>query len=161
MASWNKGKSAVLNWLKANVYHQGNECLIWPFSRNWNGYGQLGFRGKMTKAHRAMCILAHGEPPMPGMVAAHSCNNGHLACVHPGHLSWKTPRDNLLDRRAAGTLTKKRWNKHGTLTDDQIRRIVELKGKLNQREIGAMFGISYQHVSVIQQGKLKRQQRAA
>lgn len=157
----NKGISAVANWLKANVHHKGDECLIWPFALNWNGYGNLMYEGKMTKAHRVMCRLAHGEPPTPKHVAAHSCNRGHLACVHPDHLSWKTPRENLLDRRAAGTLTKKRWNKNGTLSDDQIRRIVELKGKLNQREIAAMFGISYQHVSVIHQGKLKRQKAAA
>lgn len=151
-------KNVVLNWLRDRIAHKGEECLIWPFSRIWNGYGQLGFEGKIAKAHRVMCILAHGVPPTPKHVAAHSCNNGHGGCVHPEHLSWKTPTANLLDRRAAGTLTKKRWNKRGTLTDRQIERICALKGTLNQREIAAQFGISYQHVSVIQRSLLKRQQ---
>lgn len=38
-----------------------------------------------------------------------------------------------------------------------IEQIEALKGKLNQREIAEMFGISYQHVSVIQNRKLLRQ----
>lgn len=112
------------------------------------------------KAHRVMCILAHGEPPSPKHVAGHSCHNGSGGCVNPRHLSWITASENLLQRRETGTLTKKRWNKKGTLTNQQIAQIVALRGKKNQREIGAMFGISYQHVSVIQNGKLRRQQAA-
>jgi len=156
----NKGNGASFQWLKDLVGHTGDDCIIWPFSRTWNGYGHLGINGVLQKAHRIMCFLAHGNPPEPKYVAAHSCNNGHLGCVNPRHLSWKTPRQNLLDRRAAGTLTKKRWTKKGTLTDDQIAQIIALKGQKNQREIAAMFGISYQHVSVIQNGRLRRQQAA-
>lgn len=156
-----KGKSAVLDWMTAQVWHyQSDECLPWPFSRTWNGYGQVGFHGKIQKAHRVMCILAHGAPPSRH-VAAHTCNNGHLGCVNPRHIVWKTPRENLLDRRHAGTLTKKRWNNRGVVTAEQIAEIVALKGVKNQREIAAMFGISYQHVSVIQQGKLARQRQGA
>lgn len=145
------------NFLRENVRYAGDDCLIWPFGGTWNGYGHLGYDGKMWKAHRLMCTLAHGEPPTPKHVAAHTCNNGQGGCVNPRHLQWKTPRENLLDRRAAGTLTKKRWNKNGTLTDEQVAEICSLKGTMNQREIAAKFGISYQHVSIIQQGKLARQ----
>ncbi len=157
MASWNKGRSDRADWLRDRSGHRGDDCLLWPFSRNWNGYGNLKHGDKITYAHRVMCLFAHGEPPTAKHVAAHSCNNGHLGCVHPGHVSWKTPSQNLLDRRAAGTLTTKRWNKKGTLSDAQIAQIIALKGTKNQREIGAMFGISYQHVSVIQNRKLRRQ----
>lgn len=157
----NRGKGKAIAWLVAHAGHKESECLAWPFSRNWNGYGLLGANGDLAYAHRIMCKLKHGPAPSPKHVAAHSCNNGHKGCVNPQHISWKTPGQNLLDRRAAGTLTKKRWNKKGTLTDEQIAKIVSLKGKLNQREIAAMFGISYQHVSVIQNGKLKRQRAVA
>lgn len=146
------------DWMLAHVAHQGEECLLWPFSGNWNGYGHLGVNGKVMKAHRRMCELAHGKPTTPKHVAAHSCYN--RSCVNPGHLSWKTPRDNLLDRRKDGTLTKKRWSTKGTLSDDDIGMICLLKPCANQREIGALFGISYQHVSVVQNKKLKRQKAA-
>lgn len=150
-------KQSRLEWLQERINHSGDHCLTWPGSRVWNGYGNLKYKDKITYAHRVMCILAKGEPPTPKHVAAHSCNNGHLACVSPRHLFWKTPGQNLMDRRAAGTLTKKRWTKRGTLSDSQIAEIVALKGEKNQREIAAMFGISYQHVSVIQNRKLRRQ----
>lgn len=151
----NRGKGANLAWLKEHVGFAGDECLKWPFSKNWNGYGNIVINGRSGKAHRVMCELAHGPAPT-GHVASHSCNNGHLGCVNPRHLQWKTPRDNLLDRRSAGTLTKKRWTRRGTLTTEQIAQIMALKGVKNQREIAAMFGLSYQHVSFVHRGKLKR-----
>lgn len=144
------------NWLLAHVSHQGDECLIWPFGRRWNGYGQFGHEGKITFPHRVMCLWAHGNPPDPKCVAAHTCNNGHGGCVNPRHLAWKTPSENLLDRRAAGTLTRKRWNNRGLLTAAEVAQIRALKGVKNQREIAAMFNISYQHVSVVQNNRLRR-----
>lgn len=153
----NRGKSKGLDWIKAHLDYAGDDCLPWPFSGCWNGYGQMLYDGRIQKAHRVMCIEANGEPP-PKHVAAHSCNNGHLACMNRRHLSWKTHRQNLLDRRAAGTLTKKRWStKESALSNQQMERIIALKGEKNQREIAAMFGISYQHVSVIQNRKLRCQ----
>jgi hypothetical protein len=154
------GSGFYYQWIKENVGHIGDECLPWPGTRNWNGYGTLGVEGKLCYAHRVMCELVNGPPPTPKHVAAHSCHNGGDGCVHPQHLNWKTPRENLLERRAAGTLTKKRWyGKNGTtLPVEHVAKIIELKGKLNQREIGKMFGISYQHVSVIQRQKLLCQQ---
>lgn len=142
-------------WLQSLVGHKGCECILWPRSGNWNGYGHVGVNGKVRKAHRVICELAHGEPPKKGLVAAHSCKN--RSCVNQDHLSWKTPRENLMDRHRDGTLTKKRWTKYGTLTDTELNEICMLKDYLNQRQIGVMFNISYQHVSVIQNGKLKRQ----
>lgn len=153
----NKGRSEQLQWLRDRVDFDGPECLIWPFGRRWNGYGQVGIDRKIGYPHRFMCELVHGAPPTPKHVAAHSCHNGSGGCVHPQHLSWLTPSENLLQRRQAGTLTTKRWTRYGTVSDADIIRIRELKGKLNQREIADMFGISYQHVSVIQNGKLLRQ----
>lgn len=72
-------------WMAAHVANHGDECLLWPFSGNWNGYGHLGIKGKIHKAHRIMCKLAHGEPPTSKHVAAHSCHNP--PCVNPKHLS--------------------------------------------------------------------------
>ena len=127
-----KGKSAVLDWMRAHLAFTDDECLIWPFSVNWNGYGHLKYEDRVQKAHRIMCRLAHGEPPSSKHQAAHSCHNGKGGCVNPRHLSWQTPRENLLARREVGTHSlMKRWTNKGALTADQVRHIRALKGCKN------------------------------
>lgn len=155
--------SRTFEWLKERVAHPGDDCLFWPFGRNWNGYGHLKPSGGPTVyAHRVMCELAHGEAPSPKHVAAHSCGRGSAGCVNPRHLSWKTARENQIDREQHGTERRKVWwTNKGAVPPEHIAQIIALKGKKNQREIASMFGISYQHVSLIQQGKLARQRRHA
>lgn len=94
---------APAEWIKANTAHLGDECVAWPFSRADNGYGASWDAGAYISAHRHMCRAAHGEPPSPRHVAAHSCGNGHLGCVNPRHLRWATPSQNTLDSIAHGT----------------------------------------------------------
>lgn len=87
-------------WIKANVNFSGDECLIWPFGRTTDGYPckiTFSFLEKML-AHRLMCQLAHGKPPAPDLHAAHSCGNGHLACINPKHLRWATRKENEQDK---------------------------------------------------------------
>jgi hypothetical protein len=88
----------ILTWLEDRHLHIGEECLAFPFLRNGNGYGRVTYGGQRIGAHRAMCILAHGEPPTPKHEAAHSCGKGHEGCVNPGHLRWATRVENLADR---------------------------------------------------------------
>jgi hypothetical protein len=51
-----------------------------------------------------MCELVHGPSPSKKHQAAHNCGNGHLGCVNPSHLCWKTPRENSLDMWKHGTM---------------------------------------------------------
>lgn len=147
------GKGAAIEWIRAHVGHQGDDCLIWPFSRRNNGYGQYGLNGKGgLYPHREMCRLAHGEPPTPNHEAAHSCGKGHDGCVHPQHLSWKTASENHLDRRRHGTAATNLWGNKGKLTAAQKEQMRALKGTMTQVEIGAMFGVPFQTVSRIQRG---------
>lgn len=100
----NKGKGKAFSWLATNAGYQGQECLIWPFARDGGGYGQLINDGKRCGAHRLMCALANGSPPAGAIVnAAHECGNGHLGCVSPRHLVWKTKSENEADRVKHGT----------------------------------------------------------
>lgn len=147
--------SQNLQWLHDHLNFDGPECLVWPFGKRWNGYGQVWINEKIGYPHRVMCELVNGPPPTPKHVAAHSCHKGHEGCVHPKHVSWKTPRENLLERQ---NIPKMDWpTKRTNLTPNQITAIIALKGKMNQREIGELFGISYQHVSVVQNRKLLSQ----
>jgi hypothetical protein len=137
-----KGNGKTYQWLLDHKDHDGDYCLIWPFNRNPNGYGQLGYLGKTGYAHRMMCELVHGPAPSPNHEAAHSCGNGHMGCAHPKHLSWKTRTENRLDCRMHGTQVRSTHGKRGRLTDDQVMQIKALKGKKTQAEIAFTFGVS-------------------
>jgi len=106
----------------------------------------------MRSASRYVCELANGEPPTPEHQAAHSCGNGHLACVTPGHLSWKTPKDNNADKVAHGSVNRGDRNGQAKITEEQARQIVSLKGSATQKEIGRMFGIARSTVREIHAG---------
>lgn len=97
-------RNIVIPWLKHHVSFDRDECLRWPFAYRSNGYGSVTLEGRHTTASRAMCLLAHGEPKVSSMDAAHSCGNGHLGCVNPKHLRWATHLENMADAVAAGTL---------------------------------------------------------
>lgn len=154
----NKGKSRVMDWLIAHANHTDPKCLTsWPFYRNPNGYGQTRINNKTTYAHRLMCELAHGKPPTPKHEAAHRCGNGHLCCVNPLHLAWRTKRENRQESNAHGRGGRSRYGKYGALKPADIARIWELKGSMGQREIAAQFGVSWQVISGIYCGRHYKQ----
>lgn len=144
------GRGAAIRWLQQHVSYDGADCLMWPFMLI-NGYGQFGFAGKRYYAHRIMCEFVNGPPPSPDHEAAHSCGQGHCGCVHPKHLSWKTPSGNQLDRASHGT--KNTWGRRGKITIEQAEQIRALDGKMKQADIAKMFGISRSNVSFILLGK--------
>lgn len=138
--TYNKGKGKGTAWIMANVGYAGDDCLLWPFSRNNYGYGQMGHEGKQIKAHRLMCELAHGPAPIDRPQAAHSCGNGHLGCCNPKHLSWKDNSANQHDRRAHGS-PEGAIGRKTRLTQDQIRRIWDSPGRETQLALAAEFGV--------------------
>lgn len=146
-----KGNGAAVRWIRAQATAWvSDECLYWPFHRT-NGYGVLGYLGKMHYAHRFMCELVHGPAPSPDHEAAHSCGRGHEGCCNPKHISWKTKTENQLDRKLHGRTA----NPRGKLTVAQAAQILALKGKKPQREVALMFGTSRANVSLIQCGKAR------
>jgi hypothetical protein len=143
-----------MEWLKAHVDYAGDDCLIWPWSKNTvNGYGQIGSdaSGKANAAHRIMCELAHGPKPSSKHQAAHSCHT--RACVNPRHLAWKTHSQNMLDKRENGTANVNYWGQKGKLKVEQAAAILDLKGRDTQRAIAERFGITESQVRNIHSGK--------
>ena len=135
-----RGESAAYKWLLDHVTYQGDDCLTWPFSAN-RGYGHFKFEGRIYKAHRRMCEMVKGAPPSPDHEAAHSCGRGHLGCVNPQHLSWKTSSENAVDRRLHGAPEGGK-GQIPVLTNEQVAEIRALKGRLSQVKIAQKFGIS-------------------
>lgn len=146
------GKGRGITFLREHVGYQGDDCLIWPMSRNRNGHG-MTTRGnrRIELAHRIMCELVHGEPP-EGHEAAHSCGRGHEGCVNPRHLSWKTRAENQRDRyvhnRVPSRVTKRK------LTRADVARIREMVGKTTNTEIARQFGITRGTVRQIIKGEI-------
>ncbi len=137
---------------QAKLYH-GDECLLWPFSHNGLGYGSVGVKGRTTYVHRITCEEENGPPPTPKHEAAHSCGNGHKGCVTRKHLSWKTRINNQSDRDKHGTRVRGTAHGMARLTEDQTDFIRSMRGKMKQRELGEMFGVTQSYVSEVQLGK--------
>jgi hypothetical protein len=133
--------------------HDGAFCLIWPFTRNTTGYGFLYRNSKRTSAHRVACEIENGPPPTPKHEAAHSCGCGHLGCVSPKHLSWKTRAENAADAMVHGTAPQ--GAKHGcaVLSERDVHLIRLLKGRGNSRDISELFGVSRSTVQHIHLGR--------
>lgn len=148
MSNHQGNRKVRYEWLIAHKDYVGDECLLWPFSCNTSGYGQLGFNYKILTASREMCRLTHGDPPPGKNHAAHSC--GNRRCVNPAHISWKSPRDNQLDRAAHGTAKTTR----AKLTRAKVEQIRQLHGVETRIETAAKYGVTESTIRGIQNGTL-------
>lgn len=138
----NKGKGKGIAWLRDHIAYSGDDCLRWPYSRDTKGYGSFGYCGKVLRAHRMMCELAHGEPPTPKHQASHECGNGANACCNPRHLSWKTNGENQRDKRRHGTADNGGGRTNGgKLSPRQRHEIRALKGIVPIMELATRYGV--------------------
>lgn len=131
----------------------GDECLFWPYNKNTQGYGQMQRDGRPKSVHRIVCEAEHGPPPTPKHEAAHSCGNGHLACVTKHHLSWKTHADNAADTVIHGTSLRGTKNPFAKLTEAQVVEIRALRGTMSQRRIAEEFGVAQSQISCVLSGR--------
>lgn len=133
--------------------HEADECLIWPFKMNPNGYGTIWLNGAHRIVSRLICEDFNGAPATSRHEAAHSCGNGHLGCVNRRHLSWKTSRENKADMLIHGTRNRGERNGQAKLTENQAREILSLKGEGSVRELAGRFGVTAMVVSNIHNRK--------
>jgi hypothetical protein len=118
-------KGEPLAFIKQHVGYQGDDCLIWPFAKYYNGYGAIRYDDIQTIAHRVMCRLAHGEPASEYFEASHTCECGHLGCINPNHLIWETHYENHQRRagRSSGYGSNVREHGRAKLTPEQVLAI--------------------------------------
>lgn len=147
-----RGNGVGIQFLRSLIGWVGDACVTWPLTKDSRGYGQCGVDGQLLRAHRVMCELAHGPAPSPAHHAAHSCGNGHLACVNPKHLSWKTASENGLDRRQHGTHATSKNGSRSPLTPTQVAEIRSLIGRMTVTAIAKRFDISRRTVERIRAG---------
>jgi hypothetical protein len=120
--------------------YEGDECLIWPFTKSRQGYGWVFINGRGREVHRAACEEIHGPPPTPLHEAAHSCGNGHLACCALKHLRWATQIENQRDKFLHGTVARGEKQGSSKLTESDVRKIRQLRG-LSRAKIAELFGV--------------------
>lgn len=125
----------------------GNECLIWPYARSRNGYGNMKYGDRNVVVSRLVCEIANGHAPSPEHHAAHSCGRGHEGCVSPRHIAWKDPVENNRDKILHGTHLRGERQNGAKLTVGTVREIRELASDMSQRGIARKFGLTPQHVN--------------
>lgn len=143
-------------WIREHADYEGDDCLIWPYSRFRNNYGKAEYQGKTTSAARLMCTIAHGPPPTQQLEAAHSCGRGHDACVNPKHLRWATKKENAADRAIHGTECRGSERHNTKLTEEAVREIRALLGTQTQASIADKYGVNFTVISAIKRGKTWR-----
>lgn len=140
----------TFDWLRSHVDYDGDDCLTWPFG-GCNGYGMCCVGGRKRQyAHRVMCELVHGEAPSAEHEAAHSCGKGHLGCVNPKHIQWKTRSENQLDRHEHGTVQR---GSRGRLTFAEAEKIRSMKGRMTQNELAKIYGVTRGTINHIHAGR--------
>lgn len=130
--------------------YQGDDCLIWPYSRDRKGYAAcLPYGDRYVRAHRIICELVNGPPPDSVHQASHSCGEGYRGCVNPRHLEWKTPKDNTADKKRHGTAQRGEMMPTAKLTETDVRDIRRLALSMKQVDIARKYGVSRDAVSDI------------
>lgn len=143
----------VLEWMRAHLDCEGEDCLLWPFATGGGGYGVVAYKGRQRPAPNVMLRLAEGKPPTRNHECAHSCGNGHLGCVNPKHLRWATRKENHADKIKHGTSNRGEKSPASKLTEEQAREILSLKGILPGNQIASSYGVSPGAIYQIWRGK--------
>lgn len=149
-------KGEPLAFLQSLVGTDDKECILWPYAGKniGKGYGRIKHEGVQMNASRLVCIFAHGEPEDDSLQAAHSCGKGHLGCVNPNHVSWKTPSDNGMDRHQHGTAYIGASNHNTKLNEDQARYIKqELLAGTKSADLARLFGVNRGTIACIKNGR--------
>lgn len=141
-------------WARVDM---GDKASCW----NWTGlahkspknptpYGVLGWRGKVSRAHRVAYELVNGEIPAKAMVL-HECDN--TLCCNPDHLYLGDHHQNMRDvvERKRNKGHPGAQNGRAKLTQEQADaiRVRYAAGGISQQAIADEIGISQFAVSAI------------
>lgn len=144
-------RGAPMRFIKeVALHHDADECLIWPYGRNADGYARLNIEGRHVYGHVVVCEETRGPRPTPERQASHSCGQGHEGCIAPRHLTWKTPAENAQDRIDHGTAGP------GKLTASKADAIRDLQGLLPYRLLAQEYHVRGCTISAIIRGKTWR-----
>lgn len=119
-----------------------NECWPWMAAvrRPDEGYGAFYLNGRHQPSNRVAWMLTNGPIPQ-GLVVCHRCDNP--PCCNPAHLFLGTKLDNDKDRIAKGRQCRGSQQKYAVCTENDVKRLRELKQQIGLKAAAAMMGIKY------------------
>jgi len=123
-----------------------DSCWLWTGCL-CRGYGLIKASNGMRRAHRVSWELHFGPIP-EDLYVCHQCDV--RKCVNPSHLFLGTHTDNMRDMTKKGRHARRQNT--AKLTYDEVDAIRALRGKLNQRDIGWLFGVHQTAVGHIHRG---------
>ena len=137
-------------WEKVQV-GDSDECWLWTGATMKDGYGNIKWQGRYTRAHRLAYELEHGPIP-EGAAVCHTCDTP--LCVNPRHLFVGTTSDNMQDM---ADKHRTKWDLHPELTKitrGQAREIRKMfaAGTISHKGIQERYGLSQSHTSAIISG---------
>jgi len=142
-------------------------CWLWTSKKLPRGYGLFFNQGSHTLAHRY--AYTHWVGPIPDdQMVCHHCDEP--SCVRPDHLFTGTGSDNMRDAASKGRLTwgtepGQRWraaantegskNGQAVLNEAAVLEIRRLwnNGDVTQVALGKQFGVTFQTINLIVNGK--------
>ena len=144
----------LLNCLKTQF--RDNECWIWPFSSNQDGYGHLRIKNKLWRVSRLVMEL-EGHRLTEEIHILHSCDNP--PCFNPEHLRCGSRSDNQRESVAKGRnktpQVKGELNPRAKLSEDQVRLIRTLVADGEQQSsVARKFQVSTATICLIVNRKL-------
>lgn len=145
-------------------------CLEWQGNVNNQGYGVLrAFSGgvrKMVQAHRYAWERVNGKIP-DGLCICHKCDNPR--CVNVEHFFLGTRFDNNKDkalknragkrvftdeeRQTYSLMNRGERSKTSKLKEEDVLHIIAMKGKISQRTLAELYGVSRSCIQGIHGGR--------
>lgn len=129
-------------------YEEVEGCKLWPFNTDKDGYGMVWIdgTGKYKRLGVIACEDRWGPMPEPGMVAAHGACHNPL-CWSQDHVTWKTHKQNAVDRYRDETALIGEKNPNAHLTSQQVLEIRKLAAEgCDFKDLSSKFGIGRDHV---------------
>lgn len=121
----------------------GPPCLLWQGELNEQGYGRITVAYRKLYVHRLVWEARHG--PIPGeLCVMHLCDQPN--CVELAHLVLGSNATNIIDRQRKGRQAKGSKNGKTLLTEEAVREIRRLAGKVRQATLAEHFGVSAEAV---------------
>jgi len=153
----NRNKYLKLSYKERIKYNtkmnEKTNCWEWQKGKDKDGYGQIAYKGKNERSHRASYIEFVGEIP-ERMYVLHKCDNP--SCCNPDHLFLGTPQDNMDDKIRKGRDAKGEKQGNSKLTR---KKVVEIRKRFRKfksfkeesrtkqcKKIAKEFNISYSHI---------------
>lgn len=113
-----------------------NKCWNWIGTCIKNGYGQIGIKDKMIKAHRFSWILHFGGIP-EDLCVLHKCNNPR--CTNPNHLELGDQKKNMQYKTECNRQARGEKNGKSKLTGEEVKEIKE--SGLTKKELSKRYNI--------------------